>query len=63
MVKVSQLNISLVATNAGADLVINGDYHRLDPSVITNRDDLATLLSGHPEYVYNAVIELLKEML
>lgn len=63
MVKTSQLNISIIATDAAADLIINGIHHRVDPSVISTRDDLANLLQGHPDYVYNAVIELLKEML
>jgi len=48
--------------NDGADLDINGKMYLLTPAELGTEMDLRILLRDQPDYVYNAVIGMLKEM-
>ncbi len=62
MVKTQQLSISINADNEGAVITINGESRYIDPDRYPTEAHLRNLLQDHPDYVYNAVIALLKEM-
>lgn len=48
--------------NDGADLTINDRNYLLTPADINSEQDLRHLLSNEPDYIYNTVVGLLKEM-
>jgi hypothetical protein len=58
------LNIQILPHhyNDGADLIVNDNTYLLHPDSIRSLDDIRTLLSNEPEYVYTAVISMLEEM-
>jgi hypothetical protein len=60
--KSRQLNININADNEGAVLTINGEYRYITPSQCSSEQDFRNLLQDHPNYVYNAVVAMLKEM-
>ncbi len=59
---VKSLSININADNLGAVLTINGVSRYIDPDRYPTEADLRILLQDHPDYIYNAVIALLKEM-
>jgi hypothetical protein len=59
---VKTLNISINADDEGAVLTINGASRYINPALYKTEMDLRILLRDEPDYVYNAVVGLLKEM-
>ena len=59
-----KLNIQILPLhyNNNADLIINDNEYTLDPQSIHSEVELRILLQNEPEYVYNAVIGMLKAM-
>ena len=59
-----QLNIMIEPHhyNDGADLTINDRDYLLHPNDIRSEEELRSLLQSEPDYVYNAVVGILKAM-
>jgi hypothetical protein len=60
---VRSLNISIDADEEGAVLTINGVNRYIKPDLYSTEQDLRNLLQDEPDYIYNAVVALLKEMI
>ena len=55
------LAITISADDEGAVVTINGTSRYINPGLYGELQDLRNLLSDEPDYIYNAVIALLKE--
>lgn len=62
MPRSAELNISINADDEGAVLTINGASRYINPALYKTEMDFRILLQDEPDYVYNAVIGLLKAM-
>jgi hypothetical protein len=62
MVKSKHLNIQVIAYEDGGEILVNGQVYFIHPTVIKTQEDLRSLLSSQPDYVYNAVVGLLEQM-
>lgn len=56
------LRVEIVPGQFTATLIVNGRYYFLEYTEIASLERLRDILADEPEYVYNAVIEMLKEM-
>jgi hypothetical protein len=62
MVKTSQLNVQVIATEEGADILINGRTYYFKAAPEVTLSDLRQLLSSETELTYIVVVQLLQEL-
>ena len=56
------LNIKVVPFGDDADLIINGKHYVIDTARMAHLEDLRRLIHDQPDYVFEALVGLLKEM-
>ena len=55
------LNIQVVPHGDNADLFINGRYYPLNTATLNSPGDLRDYLCNEPDYIFDAVMGLLRE--
>ncbi len=58
----TELNIRIEASDVLALLIVNNNRYYLHYDVLADEPALRNHLANEPEYIYNAVVALLKEM-
>lgn len=56
------LNIKVVPFGDNADLIINGKHYVIETARIRDEMDLRLLVRDQPDYIYAALIGILREM-
>jgi hypothetical protein len=56
------LHIQVVPFGDNADLFINGKHYIIETDKLQNPDDLRKLVADQPQYIYDALLGLLQEM-
>ena len=62
MSKPGFLDIKVIPFGNDADLIINGKHYLIETARLKDLDDLSNLVHDQPDYVFDALVGVLKEM-